>query len=239
MYENDLCNRCGMPGHIQKDCSLSWRRYAFAREPTRSEIARASSLLAPSCYFCAASTHFGDECPSRRKPEWSIFHRPLLEFLQLTALTPSSESSPRSSARYTRLSKFDALEHRDRRPRREEDGFGTMRVSHVYRRGERREGNERERERERATGDNNWRNRDPHCHDEKRGEERSRSRSRSHRDHYDRREEDSGRAARSGHSQWNDNPRSGSRNEDYAGRGDSHYDRHRSHYTGSYRRNNK
>lgn len=97
MFENDLCNRCGLPGHLQKDCSLAWRRYVFAREPTRHEVERAAALLAPQCYNCAAPSHYGDECPSRRRAvEWSIFHAPNWEFLQQAAYL-SQERQARAS----------------------------------------------------------------------------------------------------------------------------------------------
>lgn len=86
MYDRDLCNRCNLPGHLQKDCSLNWRRYVFCREPTRIEVARANSMLSPNCYICASNTHWGDECPSRRRSENSIFHTPILDFLQMTLI---------------------------------------------------------------------------------------------------------------------------------------------------------
>lgn len=91
MSENDFCNRCGMPGHLVIDCSLSWRRYNFARELTGYEVERADSLASPHCYNCASAGHFGDECPNRRKPEYSIFHRPRYEFLRLTTLIPDKK----------------------------------------------------------------------------------------------------------------------------------------------------
>lgn len=100
MFGHDLCNRCGLPGHVHRDCSLSWRRYSFAREPTRREVGRAANLLTPQCYNCAAPLHYGDECPTRRRGvEWSIFHSPNWEFLQQAALSPQASSAGTSPKR--------------------------------------------------------------------------------------------------------------------------------------------
>lgn len=245
MYENDLCNRCGMPGHIQRDCSLLWRRYVFCREPMRSEVARASSLMAPHCYTCASATHFGDECPSRRKSEWSVFHRPILEFLQLAAL-PSVGSAAHSASARPLKAKFDVLAARERRfgSGRSED----LRVNHVYRRGDdsrpgsqsghghRRESDSNSKYRSepaygsrKDTGDKNWRSRgERDCvKSTVRREERSHDRSTR------------GPALQDPDVHRNSSPRNstGPSECDVSEPHRTHYNRSKSHYTGSYRSN--
>lgn len=99
MYQNDLCNRCNYPGHLQKDCSLQWRKYNFIREVTRHEINRAHGFVAKMCYNCSSASHFGDECPYRRNVEYSIFHMPELEFLQLANLKATPKKNHEESKR--------------------------------------------------------------------------------------------------------------------------------------------
>lgn len=76
---------------MQSDCSLAWRRYVFARGDHLSEgdVQRAEEMLSPHCYNCSSTSHFGDECSNRRRPEYSIFHFPSFEFLRVTAYHPN------------------------------------------------------------------------------------------------------------------------------------------------------
>lgn len=132
MFGNDFCNRCGLPGHLRRDCSLSWRRYVFVREPSAFEVERATTLLCPQCYNCAAPSHYGDECPNRRRTvEWSIFHTPNWEFLQ-QAVYPSQERQTRKSPK-----------------RKHETGQHSHPHRKNYIRGERAEERDRDRDRNR------------------------------------------------------------------------------------------
>lgn len=141
MFGNDFCNRCGLPGHIRRDCSLSWRRYVFVREPSAFEVERAITMLAPQCYNCAAPSHYGDECPHRRRAvEWSIFHTPNLEFLQQASHLPQERQARASPKR-----KYEGDQHPPPPHRRN------------YIRGEREEERDRGYYRSRERGDSSSR----------------------------------------------------------------------------------
>lgn len=92
---DQACNRCGLPGHFYRDCTLNWRRYHFCVDLNHDSVSRARYSIKRCCYFCSSPTHLGDECPQRTpyntpSSEWSIFHRPQLEFLVKTAFDTSS-----------------------------------------------------------------------------------------------------------------------------------------------------
>lgn len=88
VYDDDLCNRCGQPGHLARECSMSWRGYVFCRDLPRSHSAFLDELrgLRKRCYNCASISHFGDDCPNRRRPNYSVFHIPDYDYLDRVIL---------------------------------------------------------------------------------------------------------------------------------------------------------
>ena len=88
VYDDDLCNRCGQPGHLFRECSMSWRGYIFARDLPRSHSTFLEELrgLRKRCYNCASISHFGDDCPNRRRPNYSVFHIPDFDYLDRVIL---------------------------------------------------------------------------------------------------------------------------------------------------------
>ncbi|KAK5108682.1 hypothetical protein LTR62_008087 [Meristemomyces frigidus] len=56
---NDPCDHCGKD-HAEEECSYLWRSYHH--DPVTA-IRIAEGDLIVSCYNCAASTHWGDDCP--------------------------------------------------------------------------------------------------------------------------------------------------------------------------------
>lgn len=101
MTARDICSRCGGPGHHGRECSLNWRKYVLDKrfctgrlDPRKIEAAAAT--ICRVCYNCAGLDHFGDECPyERKRPDWTIFHEPNAEFLDLATLRSSSTQSSR------------------------------------------------------------------------------------------------------------------------------------------------
>lgn len=88
VYDDDLCNRCGQPGHLAKECSMAWRSYVFCRDLPRSHSNFLEELrrLRKRCYNCASISHFGDDCPNRRRPNYSVFHIPDFDYLDRVIL---------------------------------------------------------------------------------------------------------------------------------------------------------
>jgi hypothetical protein len=95
VYEDDLCNRCGQPAHLAKECSMAWRGYVFARDLPRSHSTFLDELrgLRKRCYNCASISHFGDDCPNRRRPNYSIFHIPDYDYLDRVILRIKASNS--------------------------------------------------------------------------------------------------------------------------------------------------
>jgi hypothetical protein len=87
-YDDDLCNRCGQPGHLSKECSMAWRGYVFARDlpPSYTKFSDELRGLRKRCYNCASISHFGDDCPNRRRPTYSVFHIPDFDYLDRAIL---------------------------------------------------------------------------------------------------------------------------------------------------------
>lgn len=88
VYDDDLCNRCGQPGHLARECSMAWRGYVFCRDLPRSHSSFLEELrgLRKRCYNCASISHFGDDCPNRRRPNYSVFHIPDYDYLDQVIL---------------------------------------------------------------------------------------------------------------------------------------------------------
>jgi hypothetical protein len=95
VYDDDLCNRCGQPGHLVRECSMAWRGYVFARDLPRSHASFINELrgLRKRCYNCASISHFGDDCPNRRRPNYSVFHIPDYDYLDRVILRIKASSS--------------------------------------------------------------------------------------------------------------------------------------------------
>lgn len=85
---HEVCNRCEQPGHLAKECSMSWRGYVLARALPHESAEFVEELrgLRKRCYNCASLSHFGDDCPSRRRPVYSTFHIPDLHYLRHVVL---------------------------------------------------------------------------------------------------------------------------------------------------------
>lgn len=97
---NDLCHRCRLPGHIQKDCSLEWRRYRFTTSLDKRSFYDKVRKLNRICYSCAASGHFGDECPFRHTVGYTIFHSPIYEYLQKTSISTEHTHTQHESRKF-------------------------------------------------------------------------------------------------------------------------------------------
>lgn len=95
VYDDDLCNRCGQPGHLARECSMAWRGYVFSRDLPRSHSTFLDELrgLRKRCYNCASISHFGDDCPNRRRPNYSVFHIPDYDYLDRVILRIKTSSS--------------------------------------------------------------------------------------------------------------------------------------------------
>lgn len=136
--ERESCNQCGLPGHLQRDCSLVWRQYVFCKRVTRQSLQKDFRSLRMVCYNCASEEHFGDECPSRTRLGFSIFHQPVYEYLELIAyrfnlgsavLPPTSHSHSTRSRSPKRHSHNMILDNRprSRSPRRSVSGGSSRR----------------------------------------------------------------------------------------------------------------
>lgn len=88
LLPDDVCRQCEFPGHLARDCSLNWRRYILCSRPNRPVFQNNvhGKVCNISCYNCASEDHFGDECPSRRKIHFSIFHYPCIRFVEQAML---------------------------------------------------------------------------------------------------------------------------------------------------------
>ncbi len=88
VFGDETCNRCGQPGHLNRECSMSWRGYVFAQDLPRSHSDFLEELraLRKRCYNCASISHFGDDCPSARRPYFSVFHIPEYDYLDQVIL---------------------------------------------------------------------------------------------------------------------------------------------------------
>lgn len=120
-----MCNRCGLLGHLQRNCSLSWRQYVFKHKLHRPHFIKQLSGIRAFCYNCAADDHFGDECPERTRGGCSIFHRPVFEYLEMTAHRVDDDDGrrgrrlstrQRSPANRPRIHRNMTLDNRQRHP---------------------------------------------------------------------------------------------------------------------------
>lgn len=59
-----------------------------------------------ACYHCSAQGHFGDECSKRARIEPSIFHIPILEYLQETLIRLSDNALKKHSVQKTQTNYY-------------------------------------------------------------------------------------------------------------------------------------
>lgn len=101
VFGDETCNRCGQPGHLSRECTKVWRGYVFTRDLPRRHYDFLEELrgLRKRCYNCASISHFGDDCPSARRPNFSVFHLPEYDYLDQVILRvkkPASSSASES-----------------------------------------------------------------------------------------------------------------------------------------------
>lgn len=90
---DDVCINCHMFGHGKKDCDLNWRKYVFVSKLKEKSFSKIH--LQKNCYCCSSNRHMGDECPFRKKGNYSIYHTPMREYLKklMYKSIPSNKSS--------------------------------------------------------------------------------------------------------------------------------------------------
>lgn len=100
---DDICLNCKMLGHVQRDCDLRWRRYIFVSKLKEKNFSKL--CLRKNCYCCSSNQHMGDECPFRKKGNYSIYHTPMREYLKKLMYKPAPSTSSRPSKEKTSLQK--------------------------------------------------------------------------------------------------------------------------------------
>lgn len=98
VFGDETCNRCGQPGHLSRECTKAWRGYVFTRDLPRRHYDFLEELrgLRKRCYNCASISHFGDDCPSARRPNFSVFHLPEYDYLDQVILRVKKPSGSES-----------------------------------------------------------------------------------------------------------------------------------------------